>query len=154
MKVVLEHQISSFGKFKRKSGGQQMRLGTNSNATQRQHVAGYLHSGHGRFAGILFGFNFLRVFGGVSKVKNMMNHLARRRPEFNSANPFIIGKVQWNAEIAVNVGTVSGHGERFVHLDNQVWRAKLPAISEFGQRGQFLWIAFRHALLHPGLDCL
>ena len=152
VEVVLEHEVGSFGEFEGEAVGEEMRLCADGDAPEGDHVAGDFHAGGGGVVGVFLGFDALGVGGGIGEVEDVVDDLAGGGAEFDGADPLVVGEVERNAEVAVDVGAVGGDGEGFVHFDDEVGSAELPAVGEVGEGWSFGGVALGHALFDPVLE--
>src|SRR5579884_905212 len=88
----------------------------------------------------------------VAEVQGMMHHFTRAGTDVDGCYPLVLGEMEWQDEIAVDVRPIGGHVEGPVHGDDQVRLAEIPALWELRYLGEFLGIALGHAVFYPALE--
>src|SRR5439155_4558692 len=85
----------------------------------------------------------------VQVEQRMVDDAPRAGAEFNGFDPLVLGEIERENEIAINVAPLGVEFEWTLHFQNEVWFAELPALSERRQLRQTGRIPLRHSLLVP-----
>ena len=135
--VDLQDQVGAFGQEPGQTVAERRRVRAQIPAAEVAHVP--IGPAHAVITGGgIGGVGTAGFAAGIEEIENVMNHARRPGLELEGVDPRVLGEIQRDDKVAIDVRSLDRHGISLGRLRDKIGGPQLPAFRELWRRGQLV----------------